>query len=67
MLTFAGVGIGIGALDRIDAGTLGAGDLIIAFAFYVLAYFVIIFFNSALIFAAHERLGWRRTPTYAPA
>lgn len=56
MLTFAGVGIGIGALDRIDAGTIGAGDLIIAFGFYVLAYFVIIFFNSALVFAAHERL-----------
>ena len=56
MLTFAGVGIGIGALDRIDAGTLGGGDLILAFAFYVFAYFVIIFFNSALVFAAHERL-----------
>ena len=56
MLTFAGVGIGIGALDRINAGAVGGGDLIIAFAFYVVSYFVIIFFNSALVFAAHERL-----------
>ena len=55
-LTFVGVGIGIGALDRLDAGTLGGGDLIIAFAFYVVSSFVIIFFNSALVFAAHERL-----------
>ena len=28
----------------------------IALAFYILAYFVIIFFNSALVYAAHERL-----------
>ena len=56
MLTFAGVGIGIGALDRINAGAVGGGDLILAFGFYVVSYFVIIFFNSALVFAAHERL-----------
>ena len=56
MLTFAGVGIGIGALDRINAGEVGGGDLILAFGFYVVSYFVIIFFNSALVFAAHERL-----------
>ncbi len=56
MLTFAGVGIGIGALDRINAGAVGGGDLVLAFAFYVFSYFVIIFFNSALVFAAHERL-----------
>ncbi len=56
LLTFAGVGIGIGALDRIEAGALGIGDLLIALAFYILASFVIIFFNSALVYAAHERL-----------
>ena len=56
MLTFLGVGLGIGALDRINAGAVGGGDLVVAFAFYVLSYFVIIFFNSALVFAAHERL-----------
>ena len=56
LLTFAGVGIGIGALDRIDAGGPGVGDIVIALAFYILASFVIIFFNSALVFAAHERL-----------
>ena len=56
ILTFLGVGLGIGALDRINAGAVGGGDLVIAFAFYVFSYFVIIFFNSALVFAAHERL-----------
>ena len=35
---------------------LARGDLVLAFAFYVFSYFVIIFFNSALVFAAHERL-----------
>ena len=56
VLAFMGVSIGIGALDRIDEGNFGAGDIIVALAFYFLAYFVIIFFNSALVFAAHERL-----------
>ena len=56
MLTFLGVGLGIGALDRINAGAVGGGDLVLAFAFYVFSYFVIIFFNSALVYAAHERL-----------
>ena len=56
LLTFAGVGIGIGAIDRIGAGALGMGDIVIALAFYILSYFVIIFFNSALVFAAHERM-----------
>ena len=31
-------------------------DFVVLFAFYVASYFVIIFFNSALVFAAHERL-----------
>ena len=56
LLTFAGVGIGVGALDRIEAGGPGIGDILIALAFYILASFVIIFFNSALVYAAHERL-----------
>ncbi len=56
LLTFAGVGIGIGALDRIGAGAVGIGDIAVALAFYILASFVIIFFNSALVYAAHERL-----------
>ena len=56
VLALAGVGIGIGALDRIGAGTIGVGDILIALAFYILTSFVIIFFNSALVYAAHERL-----------
>ena len=56
LLAFAGVGIGIGALDRIEAGGPGVGDIVVAAVFYILASFVIIFFNSALVFAAHERL-----------
>ena len=56
ILTFLGVGIGIGALDRIGASGLGFIDIVIALAFYILAYFVIIFFNSALVYAAYERI-----------
>ncbi len=56
LLTFMGIEFGIGALERIEAGSVAAGDIVVAFVFYVLAYFVIIFFNSALVFAAHERL-----------
>ena len=56
LLSFGGVGLGIGALNRIEVGAIGGGDIVIALAFYILAYFVIIFFNSALVFAAHERL-----------
>ena len=55
-LTFAGVSLGVGALDRIAVGGLAIGDIGIALAFYILSYFVIIFFNSALVYAAHERL-----------
>ena len=56
LLAFMGVSIGIGALDRIDEGAFNPGDIVVALLFYFLAYFVIIFFNSALVFAAHERL-----------
>ena len=56
MLTFLGVCIGIGALDRIGSDGYNASDIIVAFVFYVAIYFIIIFFNSALVYAAHERL-----------
>lgn len=56
VLTFLGVGFGIGALDRLAEESLGIIDLVVALAFYILSSFVIIFFNSALVFAAHERL-----------
>ena len=56
LLSFGGVGLGIGALNRIETGAIGGGDIVITLAFYILAYFVIIFFNSALVYAAHERL-----------
>ncbi len=56
LLTFMGTSLGIGVLDRLDGSGLGLGDLVLALAFYILAYFVIIFFNCALVYAAHERL-----------
>ena len=56
LLTFLGVEIGVGALDRLEADALGIGDLVVAILFYILASFVIIFFNSALVYAAHQRL-----------
>ncbi len=56
-LTFAGVGFGIGAFERLESEEgPGVIDLAVLFCFYVAAYFVIIFFNSALVYAAHERL-----------
>ena len=55
-LSFTGIGFGIGAFDRLEEGTTGTLDYVVLFAFYVFSYFIIIFFNSALVFAAHERL-----------
>lgn len=55
-LTFFGVTFGIGSFERLEDGAFNALDLIAVFGFYVFSYFVIIFFNSALVFAAHERL-----------
>ena len=60
LLSFAGVGIGIGALDRIEEALLASATLSSPLAFYILASFVIIFFNSALVYAAHERLAGGR-------
>lgn len=45
-----------GMFTRFDDGTLGVGFYLFLFAFYVVQYFVIIFFNSALIGAALIRL-----------
>ena len=56
VLSFLGVGFGIGSLDRLGTGGLGAVDYLVAFGFYLVLYFVIIFFNSALVYAAHFRL-----------
>ncbi len=55
-LTFLGVTFGIGSFERMEAGALNPLDLAIVFLFYVFSYFMIIFFNAALVFAAHERL-----------
>ena len=55
-LTFFGITFGIGSFERLEDGAYSAIDLIAVFGFYVASYFVIIFFNSALVFAAHERL-----------
>ncbi|MDE2860992.1 MAG: DUF6159 family protein [Chloroflexota bacterium] len=55
-LSFLGVSFGIGAFERLDEGTSSVADYALLFAFYVASYFIIIFFNSALVFAAHERL-----------
>lgn len=56
VLSFLGVGFGIGALARLSTSTVQAGDVVIALGFYFVSYFVIIFFNSALVYAAHYRL-----------
>jgi hypothetical protein len=60
MLSFAGIGIGVGSLDRIGAATgvesVKTIDYVVGFGFYFVSYFVIIFFNCALVYAAHFRL-----------
>ena len=55
-LTFFGVTFGIGSFERLESGAYNALDLFAIFVFYVASYFVVIFFNAALVFAAHERL-----------
>ena len=63
-LVFAGIAMGTGTLDRIDAatGTATEGestqviDAVLGLLFYVATTFVVIFFNAALIAAALERL-----------
>ena len=56
MLAFGGIWIGTGAVDRIDDGSVGGIDVLLAVLVYITATFIIIFFNSALVFAAYERL-----------
>ncbi len=56
LLSFSGVGIGIGSLERVGTGGLTLMDYVVAFGFYLILYSVIIFFNSALVYAAHFRL-----------
>ena len=55
-LTFFGVTFGIGSFERLETGAFNALDLVAVFGFYVVSYFIVIFFNAALVFAAHERL-----------
>ena len=59
-LSFMGVGFGIGSLDRIGSGDAANAaqpiDYVVGLTFYFTSYFVIIFFNSALVYAAHFRL-----------
>ena len=47
---------GLGALDGLGAGGVPAGTYLLAFLFYLSQYFVIFFFNSALVGAAMIRL-----------
>ncbi len=56
VLAFLGIWIGIGAVDNIEDGAIGGVDVLLAALFYILVTFVIIFFNSALVHAAYERL-----------
>ena len=56
VLAFLGIWVGIGAADNIEDGSIGGVDILLAAVVYFLATFVVIFFNSALVYAAHERL-----------
>jgi hypothetical protein len=67
LLVVAGIFLAIaastGSLDRLDAATQAgsseeaqAGDIVLGVSLYVIGYFVVIFFNAALIAAALERL-----------
>lgn len=56
VLAFMGIWVGAGAIERVDDGSIGGVDVLLAALFYILITFVVIFFNSALVHAAHERL-----------
>jgi hypothetical protein len=63
LAVFAGIGAGTGSLDRVLAASAEASaeevtvvDAVLGITLYVLAYFVVIFFNSALVAAALDRL-----------
>ena len=48
--------LGLGALDGLSSGTVDTGVYIVAFLFYTSQYFVIFFFNAALVGAAMMRM-----------
>lgn len=48
--------LGLGALDGLGKGGVSAGAYVLGFLFYLVQYFVIFFFNSALVGAAMIRL-----------
>lgn len=48
--------LGMGALDGLDKHGMSLGAYLVAFLFYLVQYFVIFFFNSALVGAAMIRL-----------
>jgi hypothetical protein len=53
---FFSVASATGSLTRLEANTAGRGDFILYAAAFFSAYFVVIFFNAALVSAALERL-----------
>jgi len=64
LLCFAAPVIGLGVLDGLHGGRISALHYAIAFLFYFCQYFVIFFFNAALVGAAMVRLEGG-TPTLA--
>lgn len=64
LLCFAAPVIGLGVLDGLHGGRISALHYAIAFLFYFCQYFVIFFFNAALVGAAMVRLEGA-TPTLA--
>ena len=48
--------LGLGALDGLSDGAVDTGVYIVAFLFYTSQYFVIFFFNAALVGAAMKRM-----------
>lgn len=48
--------LGLGALDGLSNGAVNTGVYVVAFLFYTSQYFVIFFFNAALVGAAMKRM-----------
>jgi hypothetical protein len=48
--------LGLGALDGLSAGSVNTGVYIVGFLFYTTQYFIIFFFNAALVGAAMKRM-----------
>lgn len=53
---FGAIGAATGALTRLNSGAAGGPDAVLGVVMFIAAYFVVIFFNAALISAAMERL-----------